>query len=237
MPLDEVDESYNILNFDEYIVESETKTSDEEYEDLDVDEILSDDDKKDLDEKIEDVTGNIVGFFKSIFGEEFGKPGFKMTDELRAKLEYVLGKCEDDDSKKDIRRGLVTVKKTYGKSGTMKKYCIYLKNLNDSQISDLKELYEVNDLKDLKENEDKYVPVVALKAIGEKVLNDGTFVKNSRLIVEHINKCFKLKSKKSVVSTMTCILLDNSIKQLKEMRNTDYSELNNSESNTEKSGK
>lgn len=236
MPLDEVDESYNILTFDEYILEAETKSVEED-EDLDVDEILSDDDKNELDEKIEDVTDNLTEFFKSVFGKDFGKPGFKMTDKQRAKLEYMLGKCEDDDAKKDIRGKLVTFKKTYGKSGSMRKYCINLKNLNDSQISDLKDLYKISDLKDLNENEDKYVPVVALKTIGKKILNDDTFVKNSKSIVEHINKCFKLKVKRVNVSVMTCILLDDSIKKLKEMRNTDYSNVRGDSNDTEKSEK
>jgi len=227
-----LDESYSILTFDEYILESEKKSSDDD--DIDIDDILSEDEKKDLDEKIEEVEKNFTELLTSILGEDYKKPGFKMTDEQRAKLEYILSKCEDDDTKEEIKDKLTTFKKSISPSGEVRNFCIDLQNINNSQTSDLKELYKVEDIEDLDKNENKYVPVVALKAIGKKVLNDGTFVKNSKSIVKTINKCFD--SKKVKVSFMTYILLANSIKGLKDERSYDYSRLN-PEPDKEKSGK
>lgn len=97
---------------------------------------------------------------------------------------------------------------------TRHKIYINFKNIDNAQINDLKELYS---------NEE--VAVAALKAIGKKVLKDNTFVKNSKYFVENIQKCFD--KKKVGISIMASIVLTNGIKKLRELRNNDYSQVEN----------
>ena len=88
--------------------------------------------------------------------------------------------------------------------------------------------------------EDESVAVAALERIGEKILKDKTFIKNSKYIVDKIKKCFDKKKKKVEVSLMMYIMLGNTVKKLNYMRDHDYvnsdEDTNNNESTSEKSG-
>ena len=68
-------------------------------------------------------------------------------------------------------------------------------------------------------------------------MKDNTFVKNSKYIVGRIKKC--LDKKKVGISVMSSILLAKSIINLRELRNNDYSQVEDntkkSEDNTKKS--
>lgn len=111
------------------------------------------------------------------------------------------------------------------KSGKSKKVYIDFDNINKHQVDDLKELYS-----------NEKVARVAIEVIGEKLLNDKTFIKNSDTIVELINSGLSLiedtskESKKILLKLVTYNILSESIKRLKDLRNHDYV-------NTEKSGK
>ena len=61
-------------------------------------------------------------------------------------------------------------------------------------------------------------------------MKDNTFVKNSKCFVENIQKCFD--KKKVGISIMASIVLTNGIKKLRELRNNNYSQV---EDNTKKS--
>ena len=160
---------------------------------------------------------------KTIYGCDIEKLGeIDITKEMEAKLAYIKSKC-DEDKDKDILGRLETLEKSMDDGN---KVYINLKSLDKHQIDDLKELYE-----------DKELAIVGLKSIGKKVLKDGTFVKNSKNIVECINKC--LDEKRVGLSRMTHILLANAITVLKDKRDHDYStvEQSSEEDNTEKSEK
>ena len=205
-------ESY-FLNFDQFVFESSAKS---EYE-------MSDDDKKEFDEKFDELKLGEVNdskdLLKLVFGDDYdGDDDVEITDETKAKLDYLIKKCEDtDELDNDVLNSLMDFKKNIDSDGTSKsKYYISFADLNDNQIDDLKELYE---------NEE--VSIVALKVIGEKVLNDKTFKKNSKVIVDIINKC--IKSKKGNISYMTYLLLKKSIEKLDDLRNHDYVTIENNE--------
>ena len=200
-----VKESY-FMNFDQFVFESEG--SKEEYE-------MSEDDKKKFDDefdKLEPDDMNKDDLLKLMFGDEYDDPDdIKKDSESKVKLDYLIGKCEKVAEFPDsILNDLKNIRKGLDSEGTKNsKYYITFGDLNDNQIDDLKELYE---------NEE--VSIVALKVIGEKVLNDKTFSKNSKLIVETINKC--IKSKREKISLMTYNLLKKSIEKLDYLRNHDY---------------
>ena len=107
-------------------------------------------------------------------------------------------------------------------------FFINFNNLDNSQIDDLKEMYE-----------DESVAVAALERIGEKILKDKTFIKNSKYIVDKIKKCFEKKKKKVEVSLMVYIMLGNAVKKLNYKRDHDYAnsdeDINNNENTSEKS--
>ena len=199
-----VKESY-FMNFDQFVFESEG--SKEEYE-------MSEDDKKKFDDefdKLEPDDMNKDDLLKLMFGDEYDDPDdIKKDSESKVKLDYLIGKCEKVAEFPDsILNDLKNIRKGLDSEGTKNsKYYITFGDLNDNQIDDLKELYE---------NEE--VSIVALKVIGEKVLNDKTFSKNSKLIVETINKC--IKSKREKISLMTYNLLKKSIEKLDYLRNHD----------------
>lgn len=200
-----VKESY-FMNFDQFVFESEG--SKEEYE-------MSEDDKKKFDDefdKLEPDDMNKDDLLKLMFGDEYDDPDdIKKDSESKVKLDYLIGKCEKVAEFPDsILNDLKNIRKGLDSEGTKNsKYYITFGDLNDNQIDDLKELYE---------NEE--VSIVALKVIGEKVLNDKTFSKNSKLIVETINKC--IESKREKISLMTYNLLKKSIEKLDDLRNHDY---------------
>ena len=207
----------HILDFDNYkkikLFEGDSK---EEYE-------LPSSEKKELDDKFYEIVNNYSDLIKTIYGCDIEKLGeIDITKEMEAKLAYIKSKC-DEDKDKDILGRLETLEKSMDDGN---KVYINLKSLDKHQIDDLKELYE-----------DKELAIVGLKSIGKKVLKDGTFVKNSKNIVECINKC--LDEKRVGLSRMTHILLANAITVLKDKRDHDYStvEQSSEEDNTEKSEK
>ena len=191
-----VKESY-FMNFDQFVFESEG--SKEEYE-------MSEDDKKKFDDefdKLEPDDMNKDDLLKLMFGDEYDDPDdIKKDSESKVKLDYLIGKCEKVAEFPDsILNDLKNIRNGLDSEGTKNsKYYITFGDLNDNQIDDLKELYE---------NEE--VSIVALKVIGEKVLNDKTFSKNSKLIVETINKCIESKREKISLMTYSVSSLDSAM--------------------------
>ena len=215
IPIEEVKEAY-ILNFDEYINESKKhkkkklkkhkEVSSPSTEEIETDYELSETDKEEIDNKFEDITKNFEDLLKLIFGVDAKDLGdVEVTDEMKAKLNYVISRCDEDDDK-DVLSKLVTVKKSIEKNYD---FYINFKNLDDSQIDDLKELYK-----------DRELAEIGLKIVGKRILKDGTFTKNSMHIVDCINKCFD--KGKVGVSLTTYILLANAIKDLKNSRSHGY---------------
>lgn len=225
-----------ILSFDEYIFESKKKKKKkhhsssksyipepEETEETESPKYkLSDKEKEKLDKKIETVKAKLTDLMTLALGKNYlDKDEF--TDEDKAKLDYIIEKSKE----KEVDDGVIDELESYRK-GIETRYELFIdfKNIDNAQINDLEKLYD---------NED--VAVVALKAIGKKVLKDNTFVKNSKYIVGRIKKC--LEKKKVGISVMSSILLAKSINNLRELRNHDYTKVENdtkkSEDNTKKS--
>ena len=225
-----------ILSFDEYIFESKKKKKKkhhsssksyipepEETEETESPKYkLSDKEKEKLDKKIETVKKKLTDLMTLALGKDYlDKDEF--TDEDKAKLDYIIEKSKE----KEVDDGVIDELESYRK-GIETRYELFIdfKNIDNAQINDLEKLYD---------NED--VAVVALKAIGKKVLKDNTFVKNSKYIVGRIKKC--LEKKKVGISVMSSILLAKSINNLRELRNHDYTKVENdtkkSEDNTKKS--
>ena len=166
---------------------------------------LSEDEKKDLDDKIKEVKKTLTNLMTLALGEDYMDKD-EFTDEDRAKLNYVIKKSKDED----VDDGTIDSLKEYRDEIESKhSISLNLKGLDHSQVEDLKELYEDEDL-----------AITALNVIGKNVLKDNTFAKNSKYIVGRIKKC--LDSKKAGLSLMTSVLLANSIKELKDLRNHDY---------------
>ena len=215
-----------ILNFDDYLFESDDKKTDEP--------TLSDDDKEEIDSSIKDVEDNFGELLKLIFGKEVKDfDDLEITPENKAKLDYVLSKYKDSDDPEDeddifykyptpISKLKRYKKELDSKDWQNKKVC-YLdlskNNIDNTQFNIIKKLYR------------KKTAPVALVAIGKKVLKDSTFTKNSENIVSIINKCVESKSRKQRISFMTYILLEESIKELKDLRNHDYAALDEAPEN------
>ena len=219
----EVKEFY-ILNFDEYLNESKKKKKKKKIKvtkspaTSESESTLSDDVKEELDNKFDEVTKTFEELLKLIFGDDVEDfSDIEVTDEMKAKLDYIMSKCDEDGDKKVLGE----LKAFRDNIGKKQKYSINFDNLDESQIDDIKELFE-----------NKEVAIVGLKSIGKRILNDKTFVKNSKVIVDCINKC--IDKGKSGISLMTYILLANSIKELKEKRNMDYSTVEDNSSSEEK---
>lgn len=115
------------------------------------------------------------------------------------------------------------------KKKTAKKsiYMIDFNKLEDSQLEDVKKMF----IKD-GEKEKVVISKIALEVIGEKLLNDNTFVKNADLITKHISDAATDATHKVAISSVTYELLKNSIDKLKYLRSHDY---NITEDNTKKS--
>ena len=220
-----------ILSFDEYIFESKKKKKKkhhsssksyipepEETEETESPKYkLSDKEKEKLDKKIETVKAKLTDLMILALGKDYlDKDEF--TDEDKAKLDYIIEKSEE----KEVDEGVIDELKSYRK-GIETRYELFIdfKNIDNAQINDLKELYS---------NED--VAVAALEAIGKKVLKDNTFVKNSKYIVGRIKKC--IDKKKVGISVMSSILFAKSINNLRELRNHDYTQVENDTKKSEK---
>jgi len=212
-----------ILTFDDYLFESSSKEDEgTEYE-------LSDEEKKEIDSKLEDIENNLAELLKLIFGEDIEDINdLEITDESKAKLDYVISKYknteEDGDEIPTPVSKLMSIRKELG---NRKKKCyidLSKENIDNSQFNTIKKLFS------------KKIAPIALVAIGKKVLKDNTFTKNSSNIVSIINNCVKSESKKQSISLMTYILLKESIDELKDLRNHDYSTVEE-KSDTEKGEK
>lgn len=106
-------------------------------------------------------------------------------------------------------------------------YMIDFNKLEDSQLEDVKKAF----IKDGKKSK-VVISKVALEVIGNKLLNDNTFVKNADLIAKHISDAATDATHKVAISSVTYELLKKSIDKLKDLRNHDY---NGTEDNTKKS--
>ena len=115
-------------------------------------------------------------------------------------------------------------KKKIAKKST---YMIDFNKLEDSQLEDVKKMF----IKD-GEKEKASVSRIALEVIGEKLLNDNTFVKNAEQIVKHISDAADSNNHKVIISSVTYELLKKSIDKLKDLRSHDY---NGTEDNAKKS--
>ena len=106
------------------------------------------------------------------------------------------------------------------KKNTAKKsrYVIDFNKLEDSQLEDVKKMFIENG-----EKEKATVSRIALEVIGNKLLNDNTFVKNAEQIVKHISDAADSNNHKVIVSSVTYELLKKSIDKLKDLRSHDYS--------------
>ena len=115
-------------------------------------------------------------------------------------------------------------KKKIAKKST---YMIDFNKLEDSQLEDVKKMF-------IKDGEKEKVTVsrIALEVIGEKLLNDNTFVKNAEQIVKHISDAADSNNHKVIISSVTYELLKRSIDKLKNLRSHDY---NGTEDNAKKS--
>lgn len=115
------------------------------------------------------------------------------------------------------------------KKKTAKKsiYMIDFNKLEDSQLEDVKKMF----IKD-GEKEKVVISKIALEVIGEKLLNDNTFIKNADLIAKHISDAAIDATHKVEISSVTYELLKKSIDKLKYLRSHDY---NITEDNTKKS--
>lgn len=120
-------------------------------------------------------------------------------------------------------------KKNTTKKNTTKKsiYVIDFNKLEDSQLEDVKKMF----IKDGEKEKDT-VSRIALEVIGNKLLNDNTFVKNTEQIVKHIIDAADSNNHKVAISSVTYELLKRSIDKLKKLRSHDY---NVTEDNTKKS--
>ena len=201
-----------ILTFDDYLFESISE-DDEEYE-------LSDEDKEEIDAELEEIKINYDNLVKLIFGKDRDEiKDEDLTPKVMEKIDYVKARCGDEDE--DAVSKLMDLKK-------IRKRKCYIDfsedNIDDSQFKVIKKLYS------------KKIAHIALVAIGKKVLKDKTFVKNSDNIVSIISKCVKSESKKQSISFMTYNLLKDAINELKDLRNHDYSTIED-KSDTEKGEK
>ena len=148
-------------------------------------------------------------------------------------IDYVGNCLVDTNSKKKNESYILDfgqyLMESIKKKNTTKKsrYVIDFNKLEDSQLEDVKKMF----IKD-GEKEKASVSRIALEVIGEKLLNDNTFVKNAEQIVKHISDAADSNNHKVAISSVTYELLKKSIDKLKDLRSHDY---NGTEDNTKKS--
>lgn len=148
-------------------------------------------------------------------------------------IDYVGNCLVDTNSKKKNESYILDfgqyLMESIKKKNTTKKsiYVIDFNKLEDSQLEDVKKMF-------IKDGEKKKETVsrIALEVIGNKLLNDNTFVKNTEQIVKHIIDAADSNNHKVAISSVTYELLKRSIDKLKKLRSHDY---NVTEDNTKKS--
>ena len=155
------------------------------------------------------------------------------TEYVDMLIDYVGNCLVDINSKKKNESYILDfgqyLMESIKKKNTTKKsrYVIDFNKLEDSQLEDVKKMF----IKD-GEKEKASVSRIALEVIGEKLLNDNTFVKNAEQIVKHISDAADSNNHKVIISSVTYELLKKSIDKLKDLRSHDY---NGTEDNTKKS--
>ena len=129
---------------------------------------------------------------------------------MESEMEETPDKGESSEDGEDESEEKETAKKS--------RYVIDFNKLEDSQLEDVKKMF----IKD-GEKEKASVSRIALEVIGEKLLNDNTFVKNAEQIVKHISDAVDSNNHKVAISSVTYELLKRSIDKLKTLRSHDYS--------------
>ena len=148
----------------------------------------------------------------------------KYTEYVDMLIDYVGNCLVDINSKKKNESYILDfgqyLMESIKKKNTTKKsrYVIDFNKLEDSQLEDVKKMF----IKD-GEKEKATVSRIALEVIGEKLLNDNTFVKNADQIVKHISDAADSNNHKVAISSVTYELLKKSIDKLKYLRSHDYS--------------
>lgn len=228
-----------ILNFDDYYLikesEEEPKDSDLKKKIEEVEDEWKDDDGNWLKWSDDDIDKRCKDLLKTIFDDEDKTISSYSKDDI-SKLESLVkiifdkekeaSKTEDESDDfyvkiyNNLKKQLSTVKDS---KKTDKTYYIDFNRIDDNQISYLKDLY--------KDEDGQKLAKIALGIIGKDLLNDNTFVKNADNIISIINKCFD--DVKVKISLTTYNILSDSIEKLKDLRNHDY----NNVENTEKSEK
>lgn len=205
--IEELDESFVILNFDEYrLNESEEK----DLSSIDRERL------REIKDAIED-SSSYSDFKSSMFGSK----DHKFTEEDISDLEDLIVVLSDDKDYKGkskyekwIDNLNICMKKAKGSNRKTVK--IDFSEISTRQNNDLKEMYvEDKDGEDMTD-----VAITALEVIGKVLLKDKTFVKNAKDIVGIIQRCLKEKSVQ--VSPVTYKIFTESIAKLKELRNADY---------------
>ena len=229
-----------ILNFDDYYLikesEEESKDSDLKKKIEEVEDEWKDDDGNWLKWSDDDIDKRCKDLLKTIFDDEDKTISSYSKDDI-SKLESLVkiifdkekeaSKTEDESDDfyvkiyNNLKKQLLTVKDS---RKTDKTYYIDFNRIDDNQISYLKDLY--------KDEDGQKLAKVALEVIGNKLLNDKTFVKNADNIISKINKCFD--DVKVTISLMTYNMLSESIEKLKDIRNHDYSNVDDEEEKSEK---
>lgn len=111
-------------------------------------------------------------------------------------------------------------------------YMIDFNKLEDSQLKDIKKAF-INDGKKSK----VVISKIALEVIGEKLLNDKTFIKNVDLIAKQIRDAATDTTHKVSISAVTYELLKKSIDKLKDLRSNDYSTIEKEQDEKEQNEK
>lgn len=111
-------------------------------------------------------------------------------------------------------------------------YMIDFNKLEDSQLKDIKKAF-INDGKKSK----VVISKIALEVIGEKLLNDKTFIKNVDLIAKQIRDAATDTTHKVSISAVTYELLKKSIDKLKVLRSNDYSTIEKEQDEKEQNEK
>lgn len=216
--IEEIDESYIILNFDEYnLSEGKVTLSD-----------IEDDVKNEIKDNIKAAGRSYYDFRDSMFGKDH-----KFVENDISTLENCITVLSEDDEYKEKKDGKMVIKDIYtswinnlniclkkAKRGNRKTVKIDFSEISKKQKEDLKTLYVEDDKRKIRGDDMKKIAIAAIEAIGNKLLKDNTFVKNAEEIVDVICNC--LSSDTVSVSPVTYKILTESIAKLKELRDNDY---------------
>ena len=92
-------------------------------------------------------------------------------------------------------------------------YLDFNKLKNEKQLGYLRKLYDKH----------RELAKIALKLIGERILEDNTFSNNAESVIDCIVNCLNKKSKKvEIKSVLTYNILTKSVKELDDSRSNDY---------------